>query len=335
LTGEQIGGLSYFSSQMGWVCDSVVNFEVVLSSGKIVQANATSKPDLFLAIKGGSNNFGIVTRIDFPTFSQGQMWGGTTVYDKSAYPELYKAFSDFASTTAPDDKAHIIVASVFIQGTGEVATTNLYYTKPIANPPALQPFTAIQPQYSTTLRTDSLLGLAEEQSSVSTNGQRQWFFTTSVRVDQQLMLDIHDLWLDTIATLQNEPGMVISLVFQPITKGLITNSLKRGGNSLGVDVSDGPFIIILLNTIHDNASSDHIVSTSILKLIEQIEALAIERQLGANYRFLNYAWKDQKVLESYGKDNIAKLNAASKKYDPEQFFQTTVPGGFKISKVAS
>lgn len=335
LTENQIGGLSYFSAQMGWVCDSVVNFEVVLSSGAIVQANATSEPDLFLALKGGSNNFGIVTRIDFPAFEQGQMWGGTTIYDKSAYLELYRAYSDFASTESPDDKAHIIVASVFIQGTGELATTNLYYSKPVVNPPALQPFTAVQPQYSTTLRIDSLVGLAQEQSSVSTNGQRQWFFTTSVCVDQQLMLDIHELWLQTVATLQEEPGMLISLVFHPVTKGLITNSQKRGENSLGIDDSDGTFTVILLNTIHNDASSDTIVSTSILGLISKIENLATERQLAARYRFLNYAWKDQKVLESYGKDSIAKLKAASKKYDAAQFFQTTVTGGFKLSEIPS
>lgn len=62
------GGVSYFASRYGLVCDQVVNFEVVLGNGQIIYANAISNPDLWFALKGGSNNFGIVTRFDLKTF---------------------------------------------------------------------------------------------------------------------------------------------------------------------------------------------------------------------------------------------------------------------------
>jgi FAD/FMN-containing dehydrogenase len=54
--------------------------QVVLSSGEIVDANAKSNADLWSALKGGSNNFGVVTRIDLRTFPQGKFWGGFAVY---------------------------------------------------------------------------------------------------------------------------------------------------------------------------------------------------------------------------------------------------------------
>jgi FAD/FMN-containing dehydrogenase len=54
------GGISYFSPQAGFTCDSAINFELVLASGKLVNANATSRPDLFRALKGGLSNFGVV-----------------------------------------------------------------------------------------------------------------------------------------------------------------------------------------------------------------------------------------------------------------------------------
>jgi FAD/FMN-containing dehydrogenase len=54
------GGISYFSPQAGFTCDSVINFEMVLASGRLVSANATSRPDLFRALKGGLSNFGVV-----------------------------------------------------------------------------------------------------------------------------------------------------------------------------------------------------------------------------------------------------------------------------------
>ena len=97
------GGLSYFSAATGFACDNVVNFEVVLASGEIVPANDKNNRNLFIALKGGSNNFGIVTRFDLPTFKQGQMWGGGIYYSPSAYPQLVQAFSDFAASSTPDE----------------------------------------------------------------------------------------------------------------------------------------------------------------------------------------------------------------------------------------
>jgi len=58
------GGLSYFIGRLGFACDSVVNYEVVLTDGQIVNANKTTNPDLWKALKGGGSNFGIVTRFD-------------------------------------------------------------------------------------------------------------------------------------------------------------------------------------------------------------------------------------------------------------------------------
>ncbi len=68
-------------------------------------------------------------------------------------------------------------------------------------------------------------------------------------------------------------------------------------------------------------------------LISELNAYA--RSIGkANpYIYLDYAYKTQKPLESYGTENVEKIRAAAKKYDPKGVFQTMVPGGFKIFKV--
>ncbi len=71
------GGQSIFFAEKGWVVDSVLNYEVVLASGQIVNANATCHCDLYRALKGGGSNFGIVTRVDIKTFPyNNQLWGG-------------------------------------------------------------------------------------------------------------------------------------------------------------------------------------------------------------------------------------------------------------------
>jgi hypothetical protein len=89
------GGISFLDNLYGWACDNVRNFEVrsrcifwlalltmlqvVLANGSIVNANVESHPDLYFALRGGGNNFGIVTRFDYETRRHGQMWGGNQV----------------------------------------------------------------------------------------------------------------------------------------------------------------------------------------------------------------------------------------------------------------
>ena len=46
----------------------MVNYEVVLASGEIINANASANSDLWRALKGGGSNFGIVTRFDLETY---------------------------------------------------------------------------------------------------------------------------------------------------------------------------------------------------------------------------------------------------------------------------
>ncbi|KAF2663237.1 FAD-binding domain-containing protein [Microthyrium microscopicum] len=73
LTG---GGLSFFQPFGGFSCDGILNHEVVLANGSIVNANRNENPDLHRALKGGGNNFGIVTRFDLHMFPKPKLWGG-------------------------------------------------------------------------------------------------------------------------------------------------------------------------------------------------------------------------------------------------------------------
>lgn len=77
------GGYSWFTPRVGWVADNVVNYEIVLASGEVKNVNNGSDSDLFVALKGGGNNFGIVTRFDIAAFEHDQkIYGG--------YPTLLK-----------------------------------------------------------------------------------------------------------------------------------------------------------------------------------------------------------------------------------------------------
>jgi FAD/FMN-containing dehydrogenase len=62
-----LGGYTHFSQLHGLPTDNIVNFEVVLGNSTVVNANATHNTGLYRGLRGGGNNFGIVTRLDLRT----------------------------------------------------------------------------------------------------------------------------------------------------------------------------------------------------------------------------------------------------------------------------
>ena len=62
----------------------------------------------------------------------------------------------------------------------------------------------------------------------------------------------------------------------------------------------------------------------------KINALAQSMGLLHEFEYLNYADSSQNPIASYGADNVRRLRAMSRKYDPHGVFQRQVPGGFKL-----
>lgn len=133
----------------------MLNYEVVLANGTIIDANARQHTDLVRALRGGSNNFGIVTRFDLRTFSQGSLWGGDVFYDIVTAPQLLRAFVDFGANPNYDEYAALYQWFSLRAGAFSVRQTQMY-AKAVANPTVFEPFTAIQPRLSNTLRIDKL-----------------------------------------------------------------------------------------------------------------------------------------------------------------------------------
>jgi FAD/FMN-containing dehydrogenase len=103
------GGKTYFTAKRGLACDDVVAYEVVLADGRIVTAEAgTETEDLFRALKGGSNNFGIVTNFHMKAFELGDIWGGLTFYPKTAMDGATRALVAFTHKVQEDVESNLL-----------------------------------------------------------------------------------------------------------------------------------------------------------------------------------------------------------------------------------
>ncbi|OTA76491.1 hypothetical protein M434DRAFT_88032 [Hypoxylon sp. CO27-5] len=325
-------GLSFFSSREGFICDNVVNFEVVLATGQVINANVREHPDLWRALRGGGNNFGIVTRYDFRTFEQGPFWGGSIFYFPPSFLGQIEALVGELKKADASAETHFMISigysAAFAQFGGELCMNQLYYTRAVEKPLVLEPFASVQPQIDqlNSMRTLTLKEAAEEQGKQSADGVRCAYINTTVKADVPTLKAASDTYIAAIGPLKTLEGIICSLTLQPYSVSL----LDKCDNSLGMDTSDGPLVSILLLTWWKNQDDDETIIQTFKGVLEKIDADATSRGTAVPFKYLNYAYSFQDPIRSYGVKNGEKLREVSRKYDPEGIFQKGVPGGFKL-----
>ncbi|KAL8858221.1 MAG: hypothetical protein Q9178_005233 [Gyalolechia marmorata] len=302
------GGVSFFSGRVGFVCDNVINYELVLPYGKVVNVNA-STPDLFKALKGGSNNFGVVTRFDVKSFESGPFWGGFVVYPITTLPQQVASFVGLGNW---------------------IIANNYEYTKVPAQPypPAFKPFTDIQPEIINTMRVSNLTDFTVELAVNSPPGKRQIFITLTHGLSASLLSQIYTAADTALQPIRLALGLVYSLTFQPLPTVLTTKGSTT--NSLGLDASDGNLVLTLLGIQWTLATDDAAVTAAANSWLAAAKAASVKAGLSNEYVYLNYAAPGQDPISGYGAGNKANLRAVSRKYDPDQVFQKAVPGAFKL-----
>jgi FAD/FMN-containing dehydrogenase len=140
--------------------------QIVLASGELTNANATSLPDLFPALKGGMNNFGIVTRFDLTPFPQGEILAGVIANRISGRDAGFTAFSNIAGSEEYDPYASLVTALNYnssVKGSWSIGTTAVY-TKPESSPAIYAEFVAI-PSTQNTLHLTNLSTFADETNT--------------------------------------------------------------------------------------------------------------------------------------------------------------------------
>jgi FAD/FMN-containing dehydrogenase len=97
------GGFGWLSRKYGMTVDSLVAAEVVTANGEVVRASASEHPDLFWALRGGSGNFGVVTRFEFRLHEVGpNLLCGLIVYPMAQAKSVLQQYRTFIAQ-APDE----------------------------------------------------------------------------------------------------------------------------------------------------------------------------------------------------------------------------------------
>lgn len=133
---ELIGGFHYLINKYGMAMDNVLSYDVVLGNGTQVVANSTSNPDLFWALKGGANNFGIVTKFTIKALPIPQISTTIQQFNESAMPDFIAATVDMAENDPADIAAGSVISVTYNQTTKEISPSLLGVQEGTESPPS-------------------------------------------------------------------------------------------------------------------------------------------------------------------------------------------------------
>ncbi|KAJ7030279.1 FAD dependent oxidoreductase [Mycena alexandri] len=315
------GGYSWLTNQVGLTVDTVTAFELVRPDGKIVSVTAASHPDLFFGLKGGFNNFGIVTKFTLKTFTRDKVWGGVIAYGPDQIPAVEAAIARFANTNT-DPKAEIIAACNFMDGQIQIDNI-MFYDGPTPPAGVFDEFLNIT-SVSKNVSTRSFLSVV--QAGQVPSGARGAFHVATIL----------DFTPTTIAAVVNETtfwgnkladdgAFLVSYNIEPFLPSIYSH----GPASAYPPARNAGYLPINLNFAWTPAKSDAIFHTALKQSANHLTDVAVYagQAVAQAPLYTNYALADTPLERMYG-DNLPRLRTIKAQVDPNNVMG--LAGGFKF-----
>lgn len=291
-------------------------------------ASETSYSDLYWALRGGGNNFGLVTKFNLYTIPSPALYGGARIFLEAQVHDVVTAWVNVANNASVDPYAQQYVA--FLQSNGmNIATAELTYAKNDSSPEIYKEYRSI-PAISDRSSTKTLVEYVKYLEAENPYGFREVYWPISAQMDEDFAKWVVDLWFSMIPEVLGLSGSQPVLIYQAITEPMIKNMKNHGGNPLGLEDKTIPVHLMHVAFRWNEASDDDTVYAFTNSFLEKVIAEAKALGIYDEYIYINYASLFQDAIAGYGAENKAKLKKIAKKYDPRKVYQTLQPGYFKL-----
>ncbi|MFD9442377.1 FAD-binding oxidoreductase [Streptomyces sp. NPDC060006] len=105
------GGLGLLSRRYGYAADRVRSIDVVTADGRLRHVTAASEPDLFWALRGGRDNFGVVTGLEIELMPVAALYGGGLFFDFASAREVLGAYVRWSAGMPEEMTSSVAVIS--------------------------------------------------------------------------------------------------------------------------------------------------------------------------------------------------------------------------------
>ncbi|KAF4962772.1 hypothetical protein FSARC_9176 [Fusarium sarcochroum] len=324
-----IGGLHYFTNKYGWTADNVLEYHVVLGNGTQVVANRTTHADLYWALKGGANNFGIVTRFVFQAYKIPTLSTTTMKFDNASIDKFIETISQY---TIHNDGA---------LGSGPVTTMSCNTTTKEINvefigvqeggespPSRFSAFTAIPP---TEIFNNVTTPKDWHNKFDTPNGLSRILFghhTIHAEAVDRLKEIIH-AWVDATSEIEDIEGLASGFVLNTFPASAARPAQVNGvGNIFGVE--EQPMILWQLTTAWKNQVDDLQVTSWARRFLDYQHTINQEKGLSTDLIYAGDAAEWQNPFSVLPSHNLQRLKTVRAVYDPDLVFTRQNWGGFKL-----
>jgi len=319
------GGYSWKTNQYGLMVDNIESFELVLPNGTI-QTVTSQNEDLWFGLRGGFNNFGIVTKFVLQAHPQGDVWGGFVIIPSLFFDEVNAAILKFQQEVT-DPKAMVLPTYNTV---GDIPSIEvlMFYDGPERPPGIFDDFINYLEIPVIETSASFLEFLKVLPSSDPFAGPRAYFSTLSVFQYSASLLNVIVnetlFWGDVLSKM--DKGGAVSYDVEPFDPGLFNHSNTPSAYPPDRSRALFPTNIYFAWT---SSSKDTDVAAAILQSTNTIRSAAIAE--GQNIVdvavYGNYALFGTPVESLYGA-NIPRLKLIRSKVDPNNVM--ALAGGFKF-----
>ncbi|KAI0061219.1 FAD-binding domain-containing protein [Artomyces pyxidatus] len=318
------GGYSWKSNQQGLTIDTVKAYELVLPNGTITTVTEADK-DLWFGLKGGFNNFGIVTKFTYKSYPQTGTWGGLLQVSFDYADDFNAAVAKYTAETT-DEKAALVVTYEGA-GTSLALAAFLFYDAPSPPQGLFDNFLAIPSIASTVKRSTFLEFVMTFAAAAGPSGSRAFYNCAPVFEYTPTFLSAAikeaQFWAERVSRL--DPKATMSFSAEPFISTLLTH----GAPSPYPPDRSRALLPTSTYTTWKNASLDQFMHDSIVQFTRNLVAIAVAegQDVGGAAPYPNYAIYDTSLVRMYG-ENVPRMAAIKKKYDPDNVMG--LAGGFKF-----
>ncbi|GMF80345.1 unnamed protein product [Aspergillus oryzae] len=199
-----------------------------------------------------------------------------------------------------------------------VAVGLLYGDTPAEPPSAFESFYNLKSLVTTALPTTNGTLLSLAQAIVC---------SVTTQVSQELYEEVYKSWTEVCKTLP--AGCVLHYTIQPMGKAGVEAGKDRGENIMGHESIPQCWWVFTCEWPQEG-SDDAVAQQAVNKMSETVHSLAREAGLLLDFKCMSFSMASQRVLGSYGAENIKRMQEAAAKYDPEGVFQKLQYGGFLL-----